>query len=216
MDLDYYSAQHSKLSETRGKEHISTINNLHETAKYLTKAGNHEIALNYYQDTLDLLLKRRENDGDEKLVTVKSHIGMTYYYLEEYNRTLDYLNEVLSSRMSLLGVGHRKCIITKEYIASSHRYLAQYGEALEHYKELYNIKKSTYGEHHLKTINTKFWVARVSMQLGYYEVALEHFESVYPIFCELLGSDHEETLIVRKYLEGVQQQLNKSSICNIL
>jgi tetratricopeptide (TPR) repeat protein len=147
---------------------------------FLLNKGDNDNALDYFQKSLNILLKTLGEKHPD--------VARTYYNIasvclnkDEYDKALDYFQKNLDIRLKTLGENHPDVAITYYKIASVCVIKDEYDNALDYFQKSLNILLKTFGEEYLDVANLYYYIGFCYQFLEAYEFAVDAFKNAFNI-----------------------------------
>ncbi|MEL6673277.1 MAG: CHAT domain-containing tetratricopeptide repeat protein [Bacteroidota bacterium] len=158
----------------------------HLLAAMYGRRGEHELALEWEQKSIDLIRQER-GDNDFGLAAAYNGQAISYYYLRDYALALELHQQALRLKLEHYGELHLSVAKSYNNIGIVYREIGEYDRALTHYEKALSIKAQILDAPHASLAQTLNNLATISMDLeaylkaeAYLLKALEMERVIYP------------------------------------
>ena len=167
-------------------------------------ACNYDLALKYYNRALHIAEK---NNDSVDIVISYNYIGMVYSKKNDYDKTLDLYNKVLTICKAKLGEEHTNVAVSYNNIGSVHHAKSDYDKALDYYTKALTIQKAKLGEEHTDVALSYNNIGSIYYEKDEYDKTLEYHNKALTIRRAIFGEEHTDVCtILLRYRLGILQQ----------
>ena len=176
---------------------------LDDYSSFLHNYGKYKEAEPIY---LHLISLREGTKGKEHPSTATSYnnIGLTYDYLGDYTKALEYLQKALDIREKVLGKEHPDTATSYNNIGSVYDDQGDYTKALEYYFKDLAICEKVLGKEHPSTATSYNNIGMVYKSQGDFPKAIQYLQKAFDIRKQKLGPNHPYTKGTKEDLEFCQ------------
>ena len=176
---------------------------LDDYSSFLHNYGKYKEAEPIY---LHLISLREGTKGKEHPSTATSYnnIGLTYDYLGDYTKALEYLQKALDIREKVLGKEHPDTATSYNNIGSVYDDQGDYTKALEYYQKALDIQEKVLGKEHPSTATSYNNIGMVYKSQGDFPKAIQYLQKAFDIRKQKLGPNHPYTKGTKEDLEFCQ------------
>ncbi len=166
------------------QEHIERANALNNLGNSHFQRGQHEKALGYYNEAMELTAKIDESSGEKHLYAAPTNMGIgnVYFGQLEYEKAFEHFEHALEVNKEILGKNHPYVANSYLSLANLHRNRGSYKLARENYDNALEIFEQFFGKDHPSIGATFIGIADIYNSSGAYEQALQYYNRGYNIF----------------------------------
>ncbi|MCP5102188.1 MAG: tetratricopeptide repeat protein [bacterium] len=144
------------------KRELSTGNDaflLNSLASTLKDLGDYRIAVDYYQQALNILKKVHGEEHQDVAITL-NNLGEAWRNLGDPKKAVDYYQQALNIDRAVFGEQHPKVAIRLNNLGTIYFDLGQRDTAKGYFEKAHAIFKKFFGDHHPDTEVVAGWLAR--------------------------------------------------------
>jgi len=130
------------------------------------------------------------NVNDTIVADVYHILGLHYYYLSEFDKTIFYWDKTLQIRIELLGEKHTSVANSYNNIGIIYRIENEYDLALRNYFKALQIRKELLGEKHTDLAGSYNSIGIAYWEKSEYDLALQNYFKALQIWKEQFGEKH--------------------------
>jgi CHAT domain-containing protein/Tfp pilus assembly protein PilF len=192
---EYDSARKLLLSVLKTKTENPDSNNLefakthNHLATIYRKLGDPQEALLYYQKAFSLLPKKTQ-DGDSLTADIYKNIGITYYYLGNFDRVLQYNDSSLTIRKLTLDEHHLDFAQNHSVEGLIYSVRGDLEKAFSCYQKSLSIRTKVLRENHPDIAKSFLNMGVIFYHKGDYENALKYYQKSLKIKLENIGENN--------------------------
>lgn len=201
-------ATQSRLLGVHHRDTLNTINNLAAAHHY---AGQLNLAIPLYQETLTIRKSKLGADHSDTLQSM-NNLAVGYLDLRNARLALPLLEEYLKHIKGQKGPEHPTTIMGMNNLAGAYAEAGKLDLALPLSEETVKLAKSKIGVDHADTLHCTNNLARNYQRVGKRDLALSLFEETLRFRKTKLGSDHPETLKSMNNLAACYQADGKTDL----
>ena len=164
-------------------------------AKIAKQLGEIHFALGNYHQALECLKQSTEqyelNEDTTEVNLNKEAIADIYIAQGEYQNALQYLQQVLDSRLKEFDETHPDVIAAFKQIAQCYSNLEQYTQAIEYYEKLRKIYIKSHSQYDIDMASNYTSLGTCHKVTGQYELALQYYQAAL-IISQKIEDKHSE------------------------
>jgi len=191
--LEWFQRALDGKERVLGKDHLSTLDTIHNMAGVFRRQRQYSKALQWYQRALDGKEKTLGKYSHSTLATVHGMADL-FDKQREHNKALEWYQRALDGCEKTLGKDHLDTLRAVNSIAIMFRQQGEHGKALEWFQRALDGREKTLGKDHPDTLRTVDNMAFMFTQQGEHGKALEWFQRTLDGWEKTLGKDHPDTL----------------------
>ncbi|MEZ5470935.1 MAG: protein kinase [Marinicella sp.] len=159
----------------------------------------------------EAIYRQRFGDSSEGLAQALSNIGLGYFFKQEKQTAISYLNEAAEMLSEIFGESHPETMHAKANLATILNASGYPEQALPILQNMYEVEKNTLGKSNKSTLYTQQSLALTLSNSGLFQDALEHakenqllIQQNFPE--EAVFINHSNSIIGRVYFSANQHQ----------
>ncbi|CAE7792238.1 NPHP3 [Symbiodinium sp. CCMP2592] len=191
-----------------GPQHTWALRLKHSLAEEFSRLGNHQEALQMFQEILAARTEVLGASHPDTLVA-QGDMAFTLSSLGRQEEGLQMDQEVLAARTETLGARHPRTLTAQGNMAVNLRSLARHEEALQMNREVLAARIATLGARHPRTLTAQGNMAVIFAELGRHEEALQMNQEVLAARTETLGARHPYTLTAQTNMAVIFAELGR-------
>jgi serine/threonine protein kinase/tetratricopeptide (TPR) repeat protein len=176
-----------------GPDHPDTLQSMHDLADAYRYAGNYDLALRLFEETLERRKTRLGADHPDTLQSMHD-LALGYRDATNFDLALPLFEETVRRRKARLGADDPDTLNSMNKLADAYRAAGKLDLALPLLEETLVRRKAKLGVDHLDTLESMNDLALCYWSLGRLDLALPLSEETLALLKAKLGPDHPHTL----------------------
>ena len=173
-------------SERLGEFHLERANALSNICNVYYLKGQHERALELYNDALHITESVPHDDEHLYSAPTNLGIGNVYYGKLQYEEAFRYFKNALETNRRILGEGHPYVANSYLSLGNLYRNKGSYNLAKENYNTALDINLGVFGTDHPDVATTYVGIADIYKSSGGLEKALQYYNQALIIYSKFL------------------------------
>ncbi len=206
--IDLYRKATATYQKLRGPDAPETLKSMGNLAFGYQAAGNLELALPLFEDTLKRMKATLSSDDPDTLENA-NNLATGYSAAGKLKLALPLFDDTLKRRRNTLGLDHPDTLVSMNNLASAHQAAGDLELAIPLFVDTLERMKSKHGPDHPDTLFSMNNLAFAYQAAGKLDLALPLFEDTLKRMKVRLGPDHPDTLQTMNNLASAYQAAGK-------
>jgi len=173
--------------EILGKSDQSTLNTLRNIGDSYHSLGFHDVAIEYYQEVLDIEAEEGEING----MTHSYHdLSKVFQHKRDFVKSREYALKALELNKLHYGEKHDQVAKMLHQIGNAYETERKHEVSIEWYQRSIDMRLEIYGHHIHNSALSLMNIAKAYNFLGDSELSIEKYKEVWAVFEEVLSPEH--------------------------
>jgi len=157
-----------------GKDYFDTARSYSQLGDVKYHQDKYEDAITYHEKALSSY-----SNIDEKALTAWSHydLGLDYYWLEQYQQSIEHFFQALDIRLGLYGSENESVANCYNRLGLSYYWDNKYDRSIRYHKIAMEIRDSLFGKDSVEYDDSRFSIAKSYYYSNQLDLAHDHFSS---------------------------------------
>ena len=181
------------LTEALAIDHPQSLSTRHNTANLTGKTGNHQQAIQLYEQLLDDQIRVLEADHPSTLTT-RNNIAYETGEVGDHQQAIQLYEQLLDDQIRVLEADHPSTLTTRNNIAYQTGEVGDHQQAIQLFESVLDDQIRVLGANHPSALTTRHNIARETGLVGDHQRAIQLYEQLLADQIRVLGADHPSTL----------------------
>ncbi len=206
--LEEYTEAEKYLEESidgfvsiHGQDYFDTARSYSQLGDVMYHQDNYEDAIRYHQKALISY-----SNIDEKELSAWSHydLGLDYYWLEEYDQSVDHFSQALDIRLELYGLENASVANCYNRLGLSYYWDNKLDLAIKNHKIAMEIREKLFGQGSEEFDDSRYSIAQSYYYDGQMSLAKEHFSESLSYRKRKFGLKSNEYKKAKEWLDKIR------------